>query len=206
MRRGKARRRRRESARRRPVSECGALGRAGERERGLRAVRGRGSALAAGLGPRRGRAAAGGAETSRACGAGGRPSPGLPGSRRAPMVRLGRLRRPGLRPGPSRGGADAGPCPDAAVTARTEGGGVQDASRGSPASLRSGGAVCSPSSKRHPQTHPWEDGRARPSSRVGHPAKQPGGSMNQSVPPSLCVSVLILRIHAYRWELHPGYL
>lgn len=96
----------------------------------------------------------GGAETAQACGAGGRPSPGLLGSGRAGMGRPVWLRRPGLRPGASRGGAEAGPCPGSVVTAPTVQGGVRDALEGSPASLLFRGAVCSSSSWHHPQYTP----------------------------------------------------
>lgn len=77
----------------------------------------------AGVRPRRGRWAAGGTETARACGAGGRLSPGLPRfelSRMGPPVRL-------RRPYCGRGRPEAGLVPCAAVAARTVEGGAPDA-------------------------------------------------------------------------------
>lgn len=203
---GEAQRRRRESAPRPPGSECGARGRAGERA-GLGEAGSAGTRLP--LWPQRPDSGGGGGVRPRA----ERKPPGPAGRevgriwacgvRAAGTVRPVRLRRPRRRPGASWGGAATGSRPSAAVAARTAEGGVRDAPEGSSAPLLSRGAGGSALSKPHPQYTP----------PVGLPcsAEQPGllrckavQWLDESVPPSLCVSKI--RIRAYRWELRSGQL
>lgn len=125
-------------------------GRASEWDRGLQALPGRGSALAAGLGPRRGRAE--------------RKSPGPAGREvgRDPACQGPGGRRwcgqSGWRPCLPRGRPEAGPRL-ALVRAQPLPPGLwreafRTPSWGSPAPLLSGGAVCPPLFERHPQHTP----------------------------------------------------
>lgn len=152
----------------------------------------------------RAEAGAGGAEITRACGAGGRPRPGLPGSRRAAMVRPVRLRRPCL----PRGRPEAGPTLALVRAPPLPPGLWREAfrtpSRGSPAPLLSGGTVCPPLCERHPQHTPLV-GLPSSAEQLGRLHCKTVQWLDESVPPSsLCVSKI--RIHSYRWELHPGQL
>lgn len=122
-----------------------------------------------------------------ACRAGGRPSPGLPGSRRAAEASL--ASRSDLRRG--RGWPSSRSRRD----------------RGDSGGRRSGRPRGGGGSLARPLSGERSAGRPPPGTALGTPPRE--GCRPTAVPrldgserPSLCVSEI--RIHAYRWELHSG--